>query len=183
MNNVELNKIVALNRNISHFRYKDKEWYLWGDRDLTNIVQSVQQKMKLDMKNEVDKNIAVSLALREYFKLNGVADQHNVSLYNLCMYDTQSLSFDFVVQFLNHVLSIDPERGQEIAAQIHANGHAFVGPYTMEVVSTVKAYMRQIEMDNDVSMRIDIHSPEDEANQMAFELLQNLIKQNYPEDI
>lgn len=183
---VELTRIVTLNRTVSRFKYRDNTWYLWGKADLTDIVQRVLKTTNSDMDNDVERNMVIGLALREYLNKAGVGDEHNVALYKLRMMDNPKTSFSFVIQFLNHVLSIEQDMAERIAQEINDNGHADIGPYSFEIIETTRAFMRQISTDDDqkeLALELQIISSEEDVVKHAFELVQTLIKQHYPNDL
>lgn len=190
--NIEITKIVALNRTVACCTYKADTWYLWGDANITDIVNRMKSTItvtdEIVSKGKADefiRTMAVNLAMQEYLSKNVAENAHNVPLYNIHLHDNPKSSFNFVIQFLNHVMGIDIERGEELAQQINDKGMVIIGPYTLEVAKTFTAYMAQVSDDSEVdqSLPITIVAVDTENIQSSMQKLEVLIKEKYPQDL
>lgn len=157
--------------------YKNSVYYIAGSSDITDYVSTIKDSFEI---NEID---AIKHGLNQFLKDHPKNNVLDVPMFNLVIIDSPQTSTDYIVHLVNDIFRKDIEKSHEIADSIHYNGSAVVGTYTYEIAHTFACMVETANMQMEQELETDI-VPVYKSNSMdSLEVLEKLIRRDFPEDI
>lgn len=157
--------------------YKNSVYYIAGSSDITDYVSTIKNSFDI---NELE---AIKHGLNAFLKDNPKNNVLDVPMFNLVVLDSSKTSTDYVIHVLNDIFRKDIDKAYEIADSIRYDGSAVVGTYTYEIAHTFACMVETANLQMEQELETDI-IPVYKSNSMdSLEVLENLIRRDFPEDI
>jgi ATP-dependent Clp protease adaptor protein ClpS len=157
--------------------YKNSVYYIAGDSDITEYVSVVKSSFAVDEVEAIKHGLAAFL--RDHPKNSQLA----VPMYNLIFLDNQTTSKDFVVQVICDLFRKTFEEASELADLIHYNGACLVGTFTYEIAHTFACMVETVNLQVGEVLETDIIEANNYDSMDSLEVLERLIRRDFPGDI
>lgn len=157
--------------------YKDSVYYIAGDSDITEYVSLVKSSFAIDEIEAIKHGL--DAFLRDHPKNNHLA----VPMYNLIILDNPKSSKDFVAQVIGDLFRKTFEEATEMADLVHYNGACIVGTYTYELAHTFACMVETINEQMGEQLETDIIETYNASSMNSLEVLERLIRRDFPGDI
>lgn len=157
--------------------YKNSVYYIAGDSDITEYVSIVKSSFSID---EVD---AIKHGLDAFLRDNPKDNHLAVPLYNLVILNNQKTSKDFVAQVIGDLFRKTFTEATQMADIVHYNGSCVVGTYTYELAHTFACMIETINEQIGEELETDIIETFNSSRMSSLEVLERLIRRDFPGDI
>ena len=157
--------------------YKNSVYYIAGSSDITDYVATIKSAFDV---SEID---AIKHGLNAFLKEHPSTAILSVPTFNLVILNDARTPVEYVVGIVNDIFRKDIEESHDIANYIHYSGSYVIGTYTYEIAHTFACMVETANMQMDQELEVDI-IPVLKANSMdSFEVLETLIRRDFPGDI
>lgn len=157
--------------------YKNSVYYIAGSSDITEYVSTIKNSFDI---NELE---AIKHGLNAFLKDNPKNNTLAVPMFNVVIIDSPKTSTDYIINIVNDIFRKDIDQAHEIVDTIHYHGSAVVGTYTYEIAHTFACMVETANMQMEQELETDI-IPVYTSNSMdSLEVLEKLIRRDFPEDI
>lgn len=157
--------------------YKNSVYYIAGDSDITEYVSVVKSSFAID---EIE---AIKHGLDAFLRDHPKNNQLSVPMYNLVFLDNSKTSKNLVVEVIGDLFRKSFDEANEMADLIHYNGSCVVGTYTYELAHTFSCMVETINEYMGSEIETDIIESFNTNSMDSLEVLERLIRRDFPGDI
>jgi ATP-dependent Clp protease adapter protein ClpS len=157
--------------------YKDSVYYIAGDSDITDYVSLVKSSFAIDEIEAIKHGL--DAFLRDHPKNNQLA----VPQYNLVFLYNPKTSQDFMTQVIGDLFRKTFEEATELTELVNYNGLCVVGTYTYELAHTFSCMVETINEQMGEELSTDIVETFNTNSMDSLEVLERLIRRDFPGDI
>lgn len=159
--------------------YKDSVYYLAGGNDITRYVKNLQSDH-----NKVDNSVLLS-GLNNFLEEHPEKNKLQVPMYDFVLLDDDKTSAQFVAMLCYELFNMTEEQALAVIDACNSTNSMFrVGTYTDEMCITFSAMIDEANAQLKQYLKYDkIPVQNDRQYDAALETLENLIRQDYPEDM
>lgn len=157
--------------------YKNSVYYIAGSSDITDYVSKIKESF------EITELEAIKFGLNAFLKDNPSNAVLAVPQFNLVLHYSPKTSIDYLVNIINDIFRKDIVKSHDLADNIRYDGSAVVGTYTYEIAHTFACMVETANTQMDQVLDTDI-VPVFKSNSMdSLEVLEQLIRRDFPGDI
>jgi ATP-dependent Clp protease adapter protein ClpS len=156
--------------------YKNSVYYIVGTNDITDYVSKIKDSFDLE---ELD---AIKYGFDAFLKDNPVSTL-KVPQFELVILDNATTSASYVEQIVADIFRKDYEETHNIVNAIHHEGSAVVAKGTMELMHTFSCMVETANVATGNELETDMIEIYESESMDSMELLENLIRRDFPGDI
>ncbi|AFA44427.1 hypothetical protein [Klebsiella phage phiKp_21] len=158
--------------------YKDSVYYIAGDNDITPYVKNIQSDH-----SKVDNSVLLN-GLNKFLEEHPEKNKLQVPMFDFVLLDDNKTSAQFVAMICYEIFNMTEEEALDVINSCNSDAHMFkVGTYTDEMCITFAAMIDNANAQLKQYLKYDkIPALNERHYDAALETLENLIRQDYPED-
>ena len=157
--------------------YKDSVYYIAGSSDITDYVSTIKNSFDI---NEFD---AIKHGLNAFLKEHPAVETLDVPKYELVLLNNYKVPDDYLINLVSDIFRQSIEEAYATLDKVHYEGSAVVGTYTYELAHTFACMVETANEQVGHVIPTDI-VPVYKSNSMdSLEVLEQLIRRDFPEDI
>lgn len=157
--------------------YKNSVYYIAGSSDITDYVSKIKESFEI---TELD---AIKFGLNAFLKDNPSNSILAVPQFNLVIRDNAKTSDDYLVHLIQDIFRKDISKCYDIVDDIKSNGSAVIATYTYEIAHTFACMVETANEQMDQELETDIIPVYNSNSMDSFEILEQLIRRDFPGDI
>lgn len=182
MNNseIKLSTFETLPIKVAKAEYKDSTYFIANGKDITNFVIEVHGEVE-----NVDIH-SIQNVVNRYLEENPQDNAVQIPLYKFYLLDDPKTTIDFVNMYCNDILGLKRRRIINIVDDLNGStGESYIGNYSREMVTTFSRILENgnVRFNFNLGSRIELVTPEQKLYDENFEVLEQLINRDYPEDL
>ena len=163
---------------VAKARYKDSVYFIADGKDITDYVSRVHGDLDVDIHS-------LQNVINVYLEENPDSNVISYPKYKFVLVDDETTSVGFVEMYCTDVLGYNPRQCSEVVRILNSSKHEYVvGTYVYELAITLKNILINGNMNFNQRLGSYIEEVKVQKDETQyFEVLQTLIKRDYPSDI